>query len=361
MLLKRFLASLAAIVALFAGTAVAQGPMSPVGATFPVEPPPGGAGDNLQFISDQLMNYDMQMFAPVDYNLLEDEQRPSTGLFFCYDRTANGITGPDVITTLGAGNGGFTYQTWGNRFDFGFMTEDDCGWTATVSTMGGGNFQSGRTDGNALPMVTYTQYQSWELNRVFRQRLKNGSYIEPYIGGRFAYLSDETMQHEIGLQLGLGDITNPDDQNRFIQQSQNNMFGGTLGVRWFRETGRWRVASNLATFLAYNSQFNFATDVQFDETNAVGPVFERSARTDGFVPMGETRIDISYDVTRDVSLRLGGQVMWYWEGLTRANMIDSRVNPNSVRSFTPFTSPIRTVNNQDLAIYGVTFGLEWRR
>ncbi|MEZ6109151.1 MAG: hypothetical protein R3B96_24485 [Pirellulaceae bacterium] len=60
----------------FAGTAVAQGPMSPVGATFPVEPPPGGAGDNLQFISDQLMNYDMQMFAPVDYNLLEDEQRP---------------------------------------------------------------------------------------------------------------------------------------------------------------------------------------------------------------------------------------------------------------------------------------------
>lgn len=361
MLLKRYLASLAAIVALLAGTAAAQGPMAPVGANFPVEGSGAGAGRNLEFVSDQLMNYDMQMFAPVDYNLLEEEPRPNTGLFFTYDRTANGITASESTTIFGTSAPGFTYQTWGNRFEFGLMNESDCGWTATISTMGGSTFLSGRTAGNANPMLMDTKYQSYELNRVFRQRLKNGSYFEPYIGGRFVYLADETQHDLYNIQLGLGDITNPDDINRFIQQSQNNMFGGTIGMRWFRETGRWRVSTNVASFLAYNAQFNFATDVQFSEVGDVGLAIERGADTSAFVPMGETRLDISYAVTRDISLRAGGQVMWYWDGLSRVNPLDQRINPNSVISGASAFAPLSTVNDQDMAIYGVTMGLEWRR
>jgi len=360
MLLKRFLASLAAIVALLSGTAAAQGPMDPVGATFEPQSASPGAGQNLEFVSDQLMNYDMQMFAPVDYNMLDEEPKPSTGLFFTYDRTTSGLTASESTTIAGLGAPGFNHTTWGNRFEFGFMNENDCGWTATINRMEGSQFINGRDIGNQTPMQLSAKYQSYELNRVFRQRLKSGSYFEPYIGARYAYVQDESIQDQTTFLFNLSDPLLA-DRNRFLQESQNNLFGGTLGARWFRETGRWTVSSNVATFLAYNKQTQFASDLGYDENQIRLLVVERGAEASTFVPSGEARFDLAYNVTRDLSLRVGGQMIYFFEGLDRINGLPMNLNPNSVLSGASPFNPLTTVADQDMFVYGVTFGLEWKR
>lgn len=360
MLMKRFLASLAAIVALIGGTVSAQGPMDPVAATFDAPSNSPGAGQNLDFVTDQLQHYDMQMFAPLDYNLLDEEPKPSTGVFFTYDRMMSGLTGPESTTLLGQSAPSFNYQTWGNRFEFGYMNENDCGWTATISRLGGSTWLDGRTQGNANPMQLASKLESYELNRVFRQRMKNGGYFEPYIGARFAYLQDETISDRSTLLIGLNDPLIP-DINRFQQESQNSMFGGNIGARFFRETGRWKVSSNLNAFMAYNAQFNSASDITFDEDGVVGLVVERGENNETFVPMGEARLDLSYDVTRDISLRVGGHVMYFFEGLTRANSLPQGLNPNGILSGRSPFAPLANVMDQDTASYGVTFGVEWRR
>ncbi len=360
MLLKRFLASLTAIVALLGGVVNAQGPMDPVGATFEPQTSSVGAGQNLEFVSDQLMNYDMQMFAPVDYNMLSDEPKPPTGVFFTYDRTTGGLTAPESTTVFGQGAPNFNHTVWGNRFEFGFMTEDDCGWTATINRMEGSQFIGGRTENMDTPMQMAAKFQSYELNRVFRQRLRNGGYFEPYIGARYAYVQDETRQDIFTDAFGLNDplIT---DTGRFLQESQNNLFGGTLGARMFRQTGRWTVSGNVATFLAYNKQTYYASDVIFDEDFSAGIVVERAKEGSTFVPVGECRIDLAYHLTRDIAFRVGGQVQYFFEGLDRANSLPTLFNPNSIQSGVLPFNPLVSVEDQDMAVFTATFGLEWKR
>ena len=193
MLIKRFLASLAALVATLGVSANAQDAMAPMGTTFDAPYSDQGVGSGVNFVADQLMDYDLQVFAPADFSLLDEHPKPSTGVFATYDRTYSGISGPSSSTFLGQSAPDFNYTVWGNRFELGFMGENSKGWTATIQTMAGMTYTDGA--GNTTnPMLIGTKFQSYELNRVFRQELKNGGYFEPYIGGRFVYLSDRSYQ-----------------------------------------------------------------------------------------------------------------------------------------------------------------------
>ena len=101
MLIKRFLASLAALVATLGVSANAQDAMAPMGTTFDAPYSDQGVGSGVNFVADQLMDYDLQVFAPADFSLLDEHPKPSTGVFATYDRTYSGISGPSSSTFLG--------------------------------------------------------------------------------------------------------------------------------------------------------------------------------------------------------------------------------------------------------------------
>mgnify|MGYP003334682750 FL=1 len=366
MLIKRFLASLAALVATLGVSANAQDAMAPMGTTFDAPYSDQGVGSGVNFVADQLMDYDLQVFAPADFSLLDEQPKPSTGVFATYDRTYSGISGPSSTTFLGQSAPDFNYTVWGNRFELGFMGENNKGWTATIQTMAGMTYTDGA--GNTTnPMLIGTKFQSYELNRVFRQELKNGGYFEPYIGGRFVYLSDRSYQDTQFEQLQF-DPTDPDADpevvtlfDRFQQHNQNNAFGATMGARFFKENGRFRWSGQTAVSAHYNRQFASASNV-FIEEELVTAAVDRGINDDAFTPMWEGRLDLSYEVTRDISLRVGGQVMYMWDGMTRANMLPNgtiSANPNSVRG--PGFGPLSIDGRQDVLVYGLTFGAEWRR
>jgi hypothetical protein len=80
--------------------------------------------------------------------------------------------------------------------------------------------------------------------------------------------------------------------------------------------------------------------------------FHDSASTTEFVPGGELRINVNYQVTSAVQLTAGWTGM-YFDGLARASTsIDYRIPDMQ----------ITTANNtQDLFVQGVTFGIEINR
>ncbi len=368
MLIKRFLASLAALVALLGVTATAQDAMAPVGTTFDAPYSDKGVGSGVNFVADQLMDYDLQVFAPADFSLLDEKPKPSTGVFATYDRTFNGISGPKSTFFQGQAAPDFNYTTWGNRFELGFMGENNKGWLATIQTMGGMTYSDGA--GNTTnPMLIGTKFQSYELNRIFRQELKNGGYFEPYVGGRFVYLSDRSFQDTLfdRLVFDPADPTAPPEVvptfDRFQQHVQNNAFGATMGARFFKQNGRFTWAGQTAVSAHYNRQYASSSNVFIDEElgSAVAAV-DRGINGDAFMPLWEGRMDLSYEVTRDLSLRVGAQVLYMWDGMVRANMLPNgtiAANPNSIRA--NGFGPLNIDGRQDVLIYGLTFGCEWRR
>lgn len=364
MLIKRFITTFAALVALFGIGASAQAQMGPMGAGD--SGPQSSRGDSLEYVSEEILNYDAQMFAPVDYSDYGNGRQPSTGLFFTYDRMSANISASESTLVNGLSAPGFGYTAWGNRFEFGFMSEDDHGWTASIQNLEGSTFLAGRNANVSLPMQVATNFFSAELDKTFRQQLKNGSYFEPYIGGRIMVLNDKTTQDNF---LNL-DVDAALESTRFQQESNNLMFGGVIGSRFFRNVGRWTVSSNAALTLAYNDQFNYAGDTFFDDTGgtlppAVAVTVERGLDSSTFMPMGELRFDVSYDITRDVGLRAGGFLTYMFEGLTRVNTLPATLNPNNnsvnPNAVVPPTSPLVVITDQDSTVVGVTFGIEWRR
>ncbi|RMF41268.1 MAG: hypothetical protein D6753_09920, partial [Planctomycetota bacterium] len=83
------------------------------------------------------MDTDWQFFAPLDVNTLTEvspRKRANTGWFGAYDRTYLWVSRPQTEQSADTGDFG-----WGNRYDLGFMTEDDKGWLVSFRNIGGPN------------------------------------------------------------------------------------------------------------------------------------------------------------------------------------------------------------------------------
>jgi hypothetical protein len=131
---------------------------------------------------------------------------------------------------------------------------------------------------------------------------------------------------------------NPLQDSTWSNVVQNNLVGPEIGLRWFRQRGRW-VTMIDARFLA---AANFQTDkMRTDLGNEIAAVVSAGAGGANiipreflglgsdqhyfittFSPMGELRVNVNYTVTSKVALTVGytGLVMG---GISRAsNRID---------------------------------------
>ncbi len=331
----------------------------------------GFVADHIQpFIDFDAFDYDFQSFAPVDRSLFGGETPEGrVGFFFNWDRMYVNIPRAQGELTMASSAGdlntNFVAQkkgdwVWGNRFNSGYMTEEDHGWLLSLSHVEGGY---GDTPAE-LGRSTRSNFWSGELNKVYRIPLKGGANLEFYGGGRYIYLSDFSLE----------DI----DAAWEYQEVQNQIAGGQLGLRYFKQKGRWLLSADFRTFLGHNTQFMAYQDTENhvaslpQVNNPPAPPnepaeafipFRDERRLDEFVPMVELRLDATYYVTRDLALNFGFDFMHMFRGIVRSNPEFPGLNENQTPPVLAGDGIIRfpTFNDNNLTLPGIGMGIVWNR
>ncbi|PQO34323.1 hypothetical protein DTL21_12390 [Bremerella cremea] len=218
------------------------------------------------FTDVNLENYDFQWFAPpITEQYGQDTIDPNTGIFFEYHRLFMNVSRGHNVE--GGFNGDATY---GNRVDFGFMTEEDSGWL----------FSGWRLDGPAYDLVNRGDLNSFEGNRTWRlPQFYEGFWMEPMVGLRFTQFNDKT--------------------NPFIFM-QNNMLLGQVGTRVFSHRGQWTLKSELRAFAGNN--WVYRGDIG-DYSNAVIG--------------GEFALGAAYHLTREISIDVSWNTLYFGKGVGR--------------------------------------------
>ena len=338
---------------------------------------------------------DYQLFSPLQTDDFIDGFKANTGWFFTYDRTYFRTTRPDAEASFMQSD-----RTWGNRFDFGYMTSQGHGWYFSVLDLSGPNVservrqernnrfvegspqeepidppqdnnnrETGARDYFLNDTLNVATVSNFEINKTFRREPRsNGSIVEPFVGfrmGRFTdfYRSDEYNRYddEGNPVPPIPDPNDPDSPapddaaiEEYISSNanlSNNMFGGQIGTRWYNKKGRWMLSGELKAFAMANLQHledrTFTTitlvDVGTDEdVNTETRQFITSyASANEFVVGGEIRAEAAYEVTRDFSLRFGFELLEFGKGIGRGNDIAQ--------------------NTESATIYGITFGCTLNR
>ena len=302
-----------------------------------------------------VFDYDAQMFAPLEFTNGK-QKAPNTGFYFGLDKTylsvdkaglpvgSNDGTVTDMIQT------GSTY-IWGTRYQFGWFSDEDDGWGASYQDSNGIYYTNGQDISVSNPMLVDMQFANFEINRMFRQPLSRGGYFEPYIGARYTYLSDDTLEDTP--QIVNGVIVG----NRFKQEVTNSVFGFQAGGRYNVRRGRWKTTVESAIVTSYNQQRYFASDISnFATSQGISETYQSDQ---SFVPIIEGEYDVSYNISRDISLHLGVQAIYAWSGIVRANTLTTNINPNSV--FGSSAGGATGLFDTSFVSVGFIFGCEWRR
>ncbi len=305
------------------------------------------------FVEPGVYDWDAQMFAPYDFRDIEEPRAP-VGFYFGMDRVYFSVSRPGVQPNAQPLANDFLYPVgndymWGNRFEGGVMTEADAGWGFEYSYVNGIFFSWGTDVLVANPFLTETGVHDLKLNRVFRQELSSGGWMEPYIGVRYLGVSDNTIEDTIVT------INAATASNRFKQNVSNSAFGGHVGARLVKKFGRFGVSTDGSLVAAYNNQEMEATDLTFIGNNISISQINFSNST--FVPALDWRLDLSYAITRDLALRGGAEVLYMWDGIARANTLTTTLNPNSSLGAGGFPG----LYSESMMTAGFSFGVEWKR
>lgn len=364
--------------AMSAGTAAAQYQAYP-DAPLPGGPPPVPSAmkkippavspeynepDFVQPFTDPLtFNSDFQLFATPDVSTYGGPPPAKIGWFFAYDRQYMTVNRGEQ-TKLGGDpfarpfDGGWV---WGNRFDFGYMTQENHGWSMTWSNIGTGLL----FEDDDLKIRLKPTYSSFEINKTFRHKLRFGGELEPYFGVRYLYYADNTADSSPSgpiLVDANGDPILDEDgnlqtagQEDFSQRMQNQLLGGQLGCRYHIRKGRWNLSSDFRLMAAQNWQYAQVRDV--DTLLGVSDV---NAAYSEFCPLGEIRCEAAYEVSRDIKVRMGFGFLHIARGILRADMAPVESNPNNPNINNLSTDLVLT-NDQYLSIAGFMLGIEYNR
>ena len=345
------------------------------------------------FIGPSYFNPDFQFFAPAEVSAYSGGEPPNIGFYLDYDRTYINVTRPDGEPSLfSEWQGDFT---WGDRWELGYMTEDDTGWQFVGWDINGPNefirlFQERldrlNTDDDPpeepdpilqdrnprqyilTTSLNHAEFGSMEFNKVWRRKeFHNGTIFEPLAGFRYMmfkdfYRRDNYVRFDETPALpnppgpGQPDPADPNVEGEYEQLTtnrasfENAMFGGQLGFRYFGQRGHWLLSTELRVFAGHNFQtLQRTTLVRQTRYDALGgdPELELNFREDEFVRgdefviAGEIRAEASYEVTRDINLRFGAIFIDLGNGIGRGNTIFD--------------------NGQDVQMAGLTFGLTVNR
>ena len=312
--------------------------------------------------SPGVFQYDYQICSPLEFPN-GDELSPNNGFFFSFDRMATSISGGSEF------GGKSNNYISGNRYDVGYMNDDDDGWNFVYEQSEGNQFVFGQNIAVPNPAQLTTKFASVEINKVFRQQLKHGGWIEPYIGLRYFNLSDSTIE-DLAF-LNIAGVAIGANANRFVQNFTNDAVGFNVGGRIVKRRGRWRFSNDVAISTNYNQQRFHASDIT--QILGIPPIIPPEIVTtqiddsdNAFVPAVDYRFELAYSLTRDFGFRGGASFMYLWDGIVRANTATTLENPNSLFGFDPAFGGDAGIdggglNESRLITAGFSFGFEYRR
>jgi hypothetical protein len=338
------------------------------------------------FIDPGYFDTDFQFFAPAEVGDFGDGEPPNTGVFFDYDRTYVNVSRPDGQTSLFSEfEGDFT---WGNRWEIGYMTEEQTGWQAVVWHLSGPNEYSQFFQERILAInpddegpggdilviedrnprlfdvrtsINVASLSSAEINKTWRRKqFHNGTVLEPLAG--FRYMKFKNWQRRDDYDRFGADIdgnpvpADPQIEGPYEQFTQNvsvfenYMVGGQLGGRLFHQRGHWLLSADvrffaMANFQTLNDQqlttltryVGLNQDIELNQFSRV----DAFDQTQEFVWGGEVRAEAAYELTRDISLRFGMVFLDLGQGIGRSDNIRD--------------------NNEDVQVAGLTFGITVNR
>ena len=324
---------------------------------------------SLPLASPGVFDYDAQVFAPLEFTNGK-EKAPNTGFYFSLDKTYTSIgrgakfqnTTQEFVST---GSEWF----WGTKYELGWIGEEEAGWNIVFNNTDGTFFTNGQDANVGNPMLVNTKFTTGELNRMFRQNLSAGGYFEPYLGLRHNSISDNSLQDTVRFDLRDVDPNPIDDEvdfqtfttnNRFKQKATNSAFGLQAGARYNQRRGRWRMTCDGTVATTYNQQRYFASDIA-STTDPDGlltqTVTETTFSDQSFVPILDGSLELAYNISRDLSLKLGVQGNYMWNGIARVNTETTNANGNSQFGVGTAVQPF----DENYIAAGVIFGVEWRR
>ncbi len=360
------------------------------------------------FIDPNYFHPDLQFFAPAEAGEeYGGEPRLRTGWYGGYDRLYIYVSRPKGEQSNTEGD-----FTWGNRYDIGYMTEENHGWGFSAihidgphksdgyeverlnrylepDTGGGGGGTGGggtggtttsalrpvvdRNDGftgersyNLENSVNKGDLVGFDLNKTWRlEPLHNGSIIEPLVGFRYNKFRDltrrdvyERFDDEGNLVpvLPTADVALDDATlERFTINEwgiTNHMVGGQLGFRWYKKQSRWLLDSDFRAFAMQNFQGMYSQ--QLSETTLY----------DGAGTGSETTL-----ILRDKNIRYDHDSEFVWGMEIRAQAAYEVTRDIALRGgmhLIDYANGVGRGNNfasnrEDLLMVGFTFGLTVNR
>lgn len=360
----------------------------------------GRGDDNSDFSSlyDPFCDLDTGWFEPIHCDC-PDERALNSGWFFGYQRTYLTVSRPrnqsttiewDPADVTGAAvnpissifNGATEPgdysgdRAWGNRFDFGWMSEDGTGlwFVARKLDSPSTTVEFTNSDFNAVDTIrvneddagptfaTLNGLQMWgfEGNRVWRlEPTSRGTTMEPFVGARYVRLRDIadrtdffTDAPEVFGRLAIsGAGANAVETFRLNSNyrqaeitTDNDLFGGQFGMRSRWRRGRWQINSDIRGLLFANHQSREdrinneiqqeAVQATYDANGdlaAIADVAGGGTLTlvnnqennfeshNTFVYGGEFHIDAAFELTQGFALTLGGEIIWFADGVGRGH------------------------------------------
>jgi hypothetical protein len=225
-----------------------------------------------------------------------------------------------------------------------------------------------------------------ELMKMFRFRpLHNASIFELFAGARYMEMNEDFMvnaQGGFGNQFAqLGSAPNVNNvitplriESFWNSRIDNNIVGPQIGGRWYSRRGKWLFAAEGRFLAGFNFQnihqrgqlagnipagvVNQGQPGQLNQAlvqNAVAAFnnsnFENYARFEEFAPLGEMRLETSYQLTKAVAFKVGFTGM-YADGIGRASSMILYQLP---------TLGIAGDNREDMFVTAFNFGVEVNR
>jgi Putative beta barrel porin-7 (BBP7) len=185
-------------------------------------------------------------------------------------------------------------------------------------------------------------------NRHFMAKNQNNRF-EALYGARYFMMYDNFRVDGFGSVLG---------KSYWDTTILNNIVGPEVGLRWTNQRQRWQLSADTRFTFGYNVE-NFRQADGMGEELIPGalnrplflqPTFSHySLMKDDFSPLGELRVETSYYLTQNFSLKLG------YNGMYVGNV---RRAADSVRYFLPDMG-FQDRGTQNLLVNGVNFGVEF--
>ncbi|MEK6249069.1 MAG: BBP7 family outer membrane beta-barrel protein, partial [Planctomycetales bacterium] len=187
--------------------------------------------------------------------------------------------------------------------------------------------------GDAINIASIT---SFEFSKQWRFKpLHDGSVVSMFVGPRYSTINarDDLNYYVVPDPAGGADLA--------IEgiHSANHLYGAQIGLRWFKQKGRWTLSTEGRYYYSYNEQ-NFSGSYGNNTVASGDPRVYVAFDEQRWVHAGDLRLEATYDITKSFAVTAGWDMLYFGNGVARG---------------------MPPLNDQDIVFTGWTLGFSMNR